>query len=114
MTSLILLLSPDVKVAKDTILEPNLSFWSYSSCVATSGVEVLAFYLSSGLSGGMPLLVTGCAGGTACAIYSYTAYTLTPIKELKPKVFNSAFRGGIIGAFLGLGIVIALKGLGVF
>ncbi|MEO0138306.1 MAG: hypothetical protein ABIL16_00360 [candidate division WOR-3 bacterium] len=106
--------SPDVNVAKDTVVETNMSFWSYSSCAAASGVEVLAFYLSSGLSGGIPLLISTGAGGTACAVYSYTAYTLTPIKELKPKAFNSAFRGGTVGIFLGLGTVIVLKRLGVF
>ncbi len=114
MIGLLLLVSSDINVAKDTVVETSMSFWSYSSCAATSGAEVLVFYLSSGLSGGIPLLISAGAGGMACAVYSYTAYTLTPIKELKPKAFNSAFRGGTMGIFLGLGAVIALKRLGVF
>lgn len=114
MIGFLLLISSDVNVAKDTIVETSTSFWSYSSCIATSGAEILGFYLSSGLSGGMPLLIGAGAGGTACTVYSYAAYTLTPVKELKPKAFNSAFRGGIMGAFLGLGVVIGLKFFNVF
>jgi len=105
----ILALLNDVNVSRDTVVPQNTDFWNYSSCILTAGSEVLAFYLSSGLGGGLPILIGTTAGAAGCVIYSYTAYTITPIKEMKPKAFDSAFKGGTMGIFAGLGLVILLK-----
>ena len=110
MGLLLIISSPDVNIAKDTIIEKNMSFWAYSSCIASSGVEVMAFYLSSDLSGGIPVLLGVGAGAAGCTVYSYTAYALTPVRELKPKAFNTAFKGGAMGIFIGIGVVVILKG----
>ncbi len=99
----------NVNVATDTVVPRNMWFWKYSSCGLTSGVEVLAFYLSSDLSGGLPVIIGVSSGAMGCAVYSYSAYTLTPLKELKPKAFENAFKGGVLGVFGGLGLVLILK-----
>jgi hypothetical protein len=109
MMGLLLFSLSDVVVSKDTVVEYNPSFWFYSSCLATSGVEVLAFYLSSNISGPLPLLISMGSGAGGCVAYSYSAYLLTPTREHKAKAFESAFKGGFLGGFVGLGAILALK-----
>jgi hypothetical protein len=114
MMGLLLFSLSDVVVSRDTVVEYNPSVWFYSSCLATSGVEVLAFYLSSGIGGPLPLLISTASGAGGCLASSYSAYILTPTKEHKPKAFESAFKGGFMGGFVGLGAIITLKFLKVF
>ncbi len=106
---MILFLLSNTVINEDTAIRYNPSFWFYSSCVATSGVEVLTFYLSSGVVGPLSLLIPMSSGAVGCVTYSYSAYLLTPTNEHKAKAFESAFRGGFMGGFLGLGGIIILK-----